>query len=143
MVLRKDPFRNFRFRVEIDGIQKAAFSEVTGIESADEPTDYKVGNEQNSRKLPGQNKFSNITLKRGVTNSSELHDWHKENIQGVTKRKRVSITAVNEDGTNGARWEIHDAWPSKYHGADVNAKGNDVVIETLELSSEGIVREKP
>ena len=82
MVPRKDPFRNFRFRVEIDGIQKAAFSEVTGIESADEPTDYKVGNEQNSRKLPGQNKFSNITLKRGVTNSSELHDWHKENIQG-------------------------------------------------------------
>ena len=110
---------------------------------ADEPTDYKVGNEQHSRKLPGQNKFSNITLKRGVTNSSELQDWHKENIQGVTRRKRVSITAVNEDGTNGARWEIHAAWPSKYHGADANAKGNDVVIETLELASEGIVREKP
>ena len=39
MVPRKDPFRNFRFRLEIDGIQKATFSEVTGIESADEPTD--------------------------------------------------------------------------------------------------------
>ena len=51
MVPRKDPFRNFRFRLEFDGIQKAAFSEITGIEFADEPTDYKVGNEQNSRKL--------------------------------------------------------------------------------------------
>lgn len=142
MTTRKDPFRKFRFRLEIDGIQKAAFSEVTGIKSAVEPIDYKVGNEQNSRKLPGQ-KFSNITLKQGVTDSSELHDWHKEIMQGVTRRKSVSITAVNEDGKNGARWEIRDARPIKYHGADLNAKGNDVVIETLELANEGIVRKEP
>ena len=143
MSTRKDPFRNFRFRLEIDGIQKAAFSEVTGIESAIESINYKVGDEQNSRKLPGQNKFSNITLKRGVTDSSELHDWHKEVIQGVIRRKSVSIMAVNEDGKNGARWEIRDAWPSKYHGVDLNAKGNDVAIETLELANEGIVQKKP
>lgn len=142
MTTRKDSFRKFRFRLEIDGIQKAAFSEVTGIKSAVEPIDYKVGNEQNSRKLPGQ-KFSNITLKQGVTDSSELHDWHKEIMQGVTRRKSVSITAVNEDGKNGARWEIRDAWPTKYHGADLNAKGNDVVIETLELANKGIVRKEP
>jgi phage tail-like protein len=143
MTTRRDPYRNFGFRLEIDGIQKAGFSEVTGIEAVVEPINSKIDNEQNRRKLPGQNKFSNITLKRGVAASSELHDWHKEIIQGVIKRKRVSITTVNEDGTNGARWEIRDAWPSKYHAADLNAKGNEVVIEILELANEGIVREKP
>ncbi len=143
MATRKDPFRNFRFRVEIEGVHVAAFSEITGIESTVEPNDYTVGHEQNTRKLPGQNKVSNITLKRGVTDSSTLHDWQEEVLQGVITRKSVSITAVNEDGTDGARWEIRDAWPRKYHGADLNAKGNDVVIETLELTNEGIVRTIP
>lgn len=144
MATRKDPFRNFRFRVEIDGIQQAAFSEVTGVESTVEPIDYRVGNDPTHvRKLPGMTKYSHITLKWGVTDSSELHDWHEEIIQGVIKRKSVSITAVNEDGKDGARWEVRDAWPSKYHGADLNAKGNDVGIETLELANEGIVRKKP
>ena len=115
MGTRKDPFRNFCFRVEIEGVQVAAFSEITGLESTVEPNDYKVGHEQNTRKLPGQNKASNITLKRGVTDSSTLHDWQEEVLQGVITRKSVSITAVNDDGTDGARWEIRDVWPRKYH----------------------------
>ena len=143
MPQRKDPFRNFRFRVEIDGIQQAAFSEVTGIESTVEPIDYRVGTDPTHvRKLPGMTKYSPITLKWGVTDSSELHDWHEEIINGVIKRKSVSITLVNEDGKDGARWEVRDAWPSKYHGADLNAKGNEVVIELLELVNEGIERVK-
>lgn len=143
MATRKDPFRNFRFRVEIDGIQQAAFSEVTGIESTVEPIDYKVGTVPYTFKLVGQTKYSNIVLKWGVTDSSELHDWHEEIIQGVIKRKNVAITVLGEDGKDSIRWEVQEAWPSKYHGADLNAKGNDVGIETLELANEGIVRKKP
>lgn len=144
MAQRKDPFRNFRFRVEIDGIQQAGFSEATGIESTVEPIEYRVGTDPtHARKLPGMTKYSAITLKWGVTDSSELHDWHEEIVQGIIKRKSVAITLVNEDGKDGARWEVQEAWPSKYHGADMNAKGNDVGVETLELSNEGIVRKKP
>jgi phage tail-like protein len=144
MATRKDPFRNFRFRLEIDGITQAGFSEVTGIERTVEPIDYRVGNDPTHvRKLPGMTKYSPITLKWGVTDSTELYDWHEEIINGVIKRKSLSITLVNEDGKDGARWEVSEAWPSKYHGADLNAKGNDVGIETLELANEGIVRKKP
>ncbi|MCI1278621.1 MAG: phage tail protein [Nitrospira sp.] len=144
MATRKDPFRNFRFRVEIDGIQQAAFSEVTGIESTVEPIDYRVGNGPTyMTKVPGITKYGPITLKWGVTDSSELHDWHEEIIQGVIKRKSVAITVLGEDGKDSIRWEVQEAWPSKYHGADLNAKGNDVGIETLELANEGIVRKKP
>jgi phage tail-like protein len=143
MATRKDPFRNFRFRVEIDGIQQAAFSEVTGIESTVEPIDYRVGTDPtHARKLPGMTKYSPITLKWGVTDSTELHDWHEEIIQGVITRKSVAIILHNEIGKPAARWEVQEAWPSKYHGADMNAKGNDVGIETLELANEGIVRTK-
>ena len=144
MAQRKDPFRNFRFLVEWDGIQQAAFSEVTGIESTVEPIDYRCGDDPtHARKLPGMTKYSAVTLKWGVTDSLELHDWHEQIVQGVITRKNLAIVLMNEDGKPGARWEVQLAWPSKYHGADMNAKGNDVGIETLELSNEGIVRKKP
>lgn len=144
MATRKDPFRNFRFRLEIEGIQQAAFSEVTGIESTVEPIDYRVGTDPTHvRKLPGLTKYSPITCKWGVTDSTELHDWHQEIINGVIRRRSLAITQVDEKGDDAARWEVRDAWPSKYHGADLNAKGNDVGIETLELANEGIVRKKP
>ena len=144
MAPRKDPFRNFRFRVEIDGIQQAAFSEVTGIESTVEPIDYRVGNDPtHPRKLPGMTKYSPITLKWGITDSTELYDWHKEIINGVIKRKSLAICVVGEDGKeNGPRWEVQEAWPSKYHGADLNATGNAISIATLELTNEGVELKK-
>jgi phage tail-like protein len=73
---RKDPFRNFRFRVEIDGIQQAAFSEATGIESTVEPIDYRVGSDPTHvRKLPGMTKYSPITLNfvPGTTRATFQH----------------------------------------------------------------------
>ena len=144
MAKRNDPFRNFRFRVEIDGIQQAAFSEVTGFDATVEPIDYRVGNDPTHvRKLPGMTKYGNVTLKWGVTDSMELADWHQQIVNGNIQRKNLSIIVVNEDGKDGGRWDVENAWPSKYDPADFNAKGNDVGIETLELANEGVKRVKP
>ena len=35
---------------------------------------------------------------------------------------------------------MSDAWPVKYGPIDLNAKGNEVLIELLELANEGIER---
>ena len=55
-------------------------------------------------------------------------------------RKNIAIVVVDEAGADKARFEISEAWPSKYHAADLNAKGNDVAIETMEIVNEGIKR---
>ena len=47
---------------------------------------------------------------------------------------------LDEVGDDQARFEIIDAWPCKYDPMDLNAKGNDVSIETLELCNEGVTR---
>jgi phage tail-like protein len=140
---RADPFRNFKFRVEIDGIAEAAFSEVAIGETSTEAIDYREGTEPNHvRKLPGMTKYGNITLKRGVTDSQVIYQWHKDIVDGKIgeKRKSITIVVIDEAGKDKARFVVSECWPTKYDPSDLNGKGNEVLIELLELVNEGIER---
>jgi phage tail-like protein len=141
---RNDPLRNFRFRLEIEGVEQAGFSEVSGFDVTVDPIDYREGTDPTHvRKLTGLTKYGNITLKWGVTDSLELHDWHRQIVNGDIQRKNIAIIVVNEAGEDKARFEIVEAWPSKYDPTDLNAKGNEVAIETLEICNEGVIRVAP
>lgn len=138
---RKDPFRNFRFRLEIDGIEQAGFSDASGFDITVDPIDYREGNEPTHvRKLPGLTKYGNVTLKWGVTDSMELYNWNKAIVNGDIQRKNLAIVVIDEAGDDKARWEVVEAWPTKYTPTTLNAKGNEVAIETLEIANEGVIR---
>jgi phage tail-like protein len=143
---RVDPLRNFRYRLEIDNITQAGFSEVAIAETTIEAIDYREGTDPPYvRKLSGLTKFGNITLKRGLTvggTSLELFKWHDEVSAGLIKekRKKVVIVVQDEAGGDAARFVVSEAWPVKYDPSDLNAKGNEVMIEMLELANEGIER---
>ena len=140
---RNDPLRNFRFRLEIGGIQQANFSEVTIGETTTDAVDYREGNEPaHVRKLDGLTKYGNVTLKWGVTTSTELHDWHKAILTGQIKnnRKQVAIIVMDEAGDDKARFTITDAWPMKYQPSGLSGKGNEVFVELIEFVNEGIER---
>jgi len=138
---RVDPYGNFNFLVEIDGIARAAFSDVSGFDTTIDVTEYREGGENTTpRKLPGQAKYSNIVLKWGLTSDRELYDWILQTVQGDIQRKNGSIVALDSAGNEVVRWNFRNAWPAKWDGPDYTAKGNDVAIETLELAHEGVVR---
>ena len=140
---RNDPLRNFRFRLEIDGIAQASFSEVAIGETTTEAIDYREGSEATHvRKLSGLTKFGNVTLKRGITDSLDIWKWHNEILAGQiqSNRKQVIIVAQDEAGADKARFVVTEAWPMKYDPSDLNGKGNEVFIELLELVNEGIER---
>jgi phage tail-like protein len=143
---RNDPLRNFRYKLEIDGIVQVAFSEVTIAETTIDAVDYRDGTDPpHVRKLSGLTKYGNITLKWGLymgANALELFNWHKEVSTGhvVGQRKPVIIFVQDEAGANQARFVVSEAWPIKYVPSGLNAKGNEVIIETLELANEGIER---
>ncbi|MBO7743569.1 phage tail protein [Paenibacillus sp. MWE-103] len=138
---RKDPFRNFRFRVEIDGIQQAGFSDASGFDSTIDVIEYREGTDPTSpRKLPGLTKYGNITLKWGQTDSLDLYNWHKEAIAGSIQRRNMSVIVVDEAGNDKGRWDFAGAWPTKYDAPDFSAKGNDIAIESLEIVHEGMNR---
>ena len=112
---RRDPYRNFRFRLEIEGIQQAGFSEVSGFDASLDVIEYREGNEViTPRKLPGLAKYSNITLKWGVTDSMDMYNWMQNSIQGKVERKTVTIIALNEEGSDVATWQVIEAWPAKW-----------------------------
>ena len=138
---RVDPYRNFNFRVEIDGITQAGFAECTGFGSTNDPIEYREGRDRTTvLKLPGLTKFNNITLKWGLTDSSELFTWYSDITQGRIERKNGSIVLTDLDGTEKVRWNFFQGWPTKWDGPDFNAEGTDVAIETLEIAHEGIER---
>ena len=137
---RFDPYKNFRFLVEIEGITQAGFSECSGFGSEVEVIEYREGGDKvtAARKLPGRAKYPNITLKWGVTESRELYDWHRAVLQGQIQRKNGVIILLDDSGAQAVRWVFSEAWPSKWEGPDLCAKGNDVAIETLVISCERI-----
>lgn len=142
---RKDPYRNFRFRIAIDGIQIAAFSDATIPDTSTDAVDYREGTDATHvKKLSGLTKFGNVTLKRGLTDTMELYNWRKAVMQkGASKnRKSLSIILVDEEGNEKAQWDIVEAWPVKYDVSALNAKGNEVSVESIELAHEGISRVK-
>ena len=138
---RVDPYKNFRFLLEIDGITQAGFADCSGFGSNVDVIEYREGGDAATvRKLPGRSSYPDITLKWGVTDSRELYDWHAAALNGQIARKNGSVVLLDDTGQEKVRWNFFTAWPSKYQGPDFSAKSNDVAIDTLTLSCERLVR---
>jgi phage tail-like protein len=135
---RHDPFKNYSFLVEIDLIAEAAFSEVSGLSAEAEVIEYRQGSDVTStRKLPGRIRYGNVTLRRGLTTSRELFDWWTTVVQGTLQRRNVAIVLLDDERRPVHRWLLHGAWPAKFEVGSLQAKGNDVLIESIELTHEG------
>ena len=138
---RNDPYRSFNFLVEIDGITRAGFHECSGLDSSQDPIEYREGNQGlTARKLPGLVKFSNIVLKWGITDDTELWNWRQAAMNGTVERKNGSIVLLDDTGEEKVRWNFRDGWPTKWTAPTFNATGTEVAIETLEIAHEGMER---
>lgn len=140
---RHDPLSGLRFRVEIDGIAAAAFSEVTLGAISTEVIEYRDGSDPaHVRKLAGLTRYGNVVLRRGMTTSLDLVHWHRQVVTGQVRnaRRNVVVVVQDETGADVSRFAISDAWPVKFEAIELNASGNDVLIESLELANEGIER---
>jgi phage tail-like protein len=137
---RKDPYRGFNFRVEIDGISVGSFSDVSGLSSDGDIVEYRNGDDVplHVRKLAGLRKFSNLTLKRGYTDNRELWNWRNNVVNGVPDRRNGAIELMDEERKDVLRWEFEGGWIHKIDGPTFNAKGNDVTVESLEIVIESL-----
>ncbi|MEA2176337.1 MAG: hypothetical protein QOD00_3929 [Blastocatellia bacterium] len=140
---RNDPFRSYNFLVELDGISQASFQECSGLDTSTDVIDYRQGNDpQHARKLAGLNKYTPITLRRGITDSDELWKWRQTAIDGNPERKNGSIVLLDQTGKEQLRWNFIAAWPSKWTGPSFNAATSAVAIEALEITHEELRKAK-
>jgi phage tail-like protein len=139
---RKDPFRGFNFKLEIDGVSRNGFRECTGLDAKTAPVDYREGDHKGNvvSKLTGLNTYSNITLKWGSTDDHSLWDWRKTVIDGKTQRKNGSIVLMDEAGEEKTRWNFVAGWAAEWTGPSFNATANEVAIETLVIVHEGATK---
>jgi phage tail-like protein len=137
----KDPFGGYNFLVEIDGITRAAFQQVSGFDSTIDIVEHREGGENTTvRKLPAMTRYSNLQLRWGITDDLQLYEWHRKAVRGELERRNGSIVLLDRRGEEVARWNFVRAWPSKYDGPDLNAETSDIGIEMLELAHEGVER---
>jgi phage tail-like protein len=138
-----DPYGNFNFLVEIGGIIRAAFHEASGLDSSIDVIEHREGGDNiTPRKYPGMVKFSNLTLKWGITDDAELYKWHRQWVTGDPAARRVdgAIVLLDRQGQEKVRWNFKNGWPAKWTGPSLTAEGNDIAIETLEIAHEGLER---
>lgn len=136
---RKDPYLSARFHVEITGLVVAGFSEVSGLQTETETEDYREGGLNDYvHKLPKMSKQSNITLKRGITDSDVLWKWYSAVVAGKIERKLVRIILYDSEGNEKWHWICKEAYPVKWTGPEFKADNAAVAIETMDLAHHGI-----
>jgi phage tail-like protein len=140
-----EPYRNFKYLVEIDGFSSAGFSKCSGLDMEHEVTEYREGGENTvMRKMPGQTKFSPIVLERGSTTNLDMWAWAKavHSYGGVAGsavvRKTISIVLVGDAGARLREWTVTGAWVSKWEMGELDAKSNDVLVERITIQHEGV-----
>ena len=93
------------------------------------------------RKLPGLRKYSNITLKRGYIQNEDFWGWYANIANGMADRRDVLIELQDEAHEPVMRWQLENAWINKVEGPTMNASGNEVAIESVELIHENLTVE--
>lgn len=150
---RFDPYKNFKFRVKWDGRYVAGVSKVSALKRTTEVVEHREGGDPSStRKSPGQSKYEAITLERGVTHDTEFEKWANKvwnygsglgsEVSLKDFRKDIIIEVYNEAGQLAMAYKVYRCWVSEYQAIpDLDAKANEVAIQTIKLENEGWERD--
>lgn len=143
METRRDPYLNCNFRVEIDGIGQAGFSGAAIPDSMVDVIEYREGcyPAGTVRVLPGNLRCGTIVLKWGAIRNTGLTDWWARTLRGAVERRDGAIVLLDQEQNEVLRWRFFRAWPSACRTAGLDARSGAVLIETMELAHEGIIKE--
>jgi phage tail-like protein len=135
-----NPYQHYNFLVEIDGVPRAGFTEVSGMTTDTDAIPYREGADKvlHARSLTGLRKNMPIVCKRGWTQDKFLWQWRLDIIRGTVRRRDADIVLLDEQRTEVLRWRVSEAWVSKWETSPLNAKTNEVAIESIELQHEGL-----
>lgn len=135
----------FSFFVELDSVSVGEFKEASGVDSETEIIEYKEVQKNGVmriRKVPGALKWTDITLKKHIDSSDTLWKWRQQVEEGDIDgaRRNGSIILLDSQHTEVARWNFVDGWPSKWKGADLNAGEDQIAVEEVTITHEGLER---
>ena len=151
---RFDPYKNFKFKVKVDGAYVAGVSKVSPLKRTTEVVKHREGGDPStSRKSPGRTDYDAITLERGVTHDTAFEDWADKvwslgaglgsEVSLADFRKDMILDIFNEAGQKAISYKIYRCWVSEYQAVpDFDANANAVAIQHLKLECEGWERDQ-
>jgi phage tail-like protein len=134
------PLPKFHFQAEWGGV-RIGFTEISGLDVETEVIEFRDGasKEYSKRKMPGLQKFPNVTMKRGVfASDNDYYKWWNTVALNTIERRDVTVSLLNEKHEPVMVWKIKNAWPSKIASTDLKADGNEIAIESIELAHDGL-----
>ncbi|GAB6095350.1 phage tail protein [Desulfatiferula olefinivorans] len=136
----RQPCRAFNFHVEIGGLTVGGFSEVSGLALETDVKEYREGGENDHliKRAGPSRPTGNLVLKHGVTGDSTLWDWYQANREGRVMRRSVSVILLDAMMNEVMRYNFREAYPVRWEGPRLNARGAEVAVETLELAHHGM-----
>lgn len=141
------PLVGFYFNVEFIGLDDATdndirFQEVSGLSAEIGTEELKEGGENRfTHKLPMPAKYSNLTLKRGVVTDTGLIQWFRDAVESFTfKPLTVKVSLLNENAKPVMTWNFVNAYPIKWSVSNLDAKKNEVMVDTIELAYQYFTR---
>jgi len=151
---RRDPYKNFKFKITFDGKIVAGISKVSSLTRRTEVIEYREGGDSSLvHKTPGRTSFEPIILERGVTHDVEFENWANktwtlQNSLGSEVslkdfRKDIIIDLFNEAGQLVLRYLVYGCWVSEYEALpELNANTFGIAIQKITLENEGWERDK-
>lgn len=137
-----DPYRAYNFKLIIQGVTEGHFTECSNMGITVDAISYREGGQsQVVHRIPGRVQYADITLRYGLTLSTELWNWLMTAVKGKVERKNVSIAMLDSDGvTEVLRWNLVNAWVAEWRGAVLDALGREMAIESITLVFETVER---
>jgi phage tail-like protein len=128
-----------RFYVEIDKSIAASFSECSGLGMQIKKNVFREGGVNDQQRIYlGQAEFSDVTLKRGITDHQGFWKWISAVFTEKSTRRNVNILVFNQAGETMMSWTLIGAVPIAWKTPALQADGNAVAIEELTLAYEGL-----
>ena len=135
---RADPFRGFRFLIEIEGLTSGGFQKVKGLQREVKHESYREGGvNEYEHKLFSQVSYPAVVLERGLARD-DLWQWAFEASEGRIQRKNIWIRLQTEAGEKAWAWQLDWALPVKWSCSDLDANASQIVMESLELAHHGL-----
>jgi phage tail-like protein len=141
-------WKKFKFRVEIDGVTRAAFQKCSPIDIEAANVEYKEGGRLHPHNAPGTVKFAEITLERGACDDFDLYNLFKNTYDAAAGTGQETpdiyisgdIVQMDRKGKDVERYTFRDAYCRKFSSGDWDNNADEVRIEQIILVPDMVER---
>ena len=147
--LYAEPFKTFRFVVNVSGSVLGAFTQFSGIKTEVQTIQARSGNDLRGVQMyvPVLTSYAPVTLTKGVIFGNEFLDWLSDTSanmytgpKGKNLQRTIEVAALDDDGKRGVVWTLHKAMPISYELAPMDSTQSTVLTESVTFAFVGLER---